>query len=88
MSEKLGFAMGNHNEEELTDIAFHLQQMIFVVWWVYAWATVHVVISDLGHRPLVWDWRFIDYDDIAFPCNFLWGVASAAHQVSVYYVCI
>lgn len=28
-----------------------------------------------------WDWDSIDLDDISFPENFVWGVASAAHQV-------
>ncbi|MFT4982562.1 MAG: beta-glucosidase, partial [Bacteroidia bacterium] len=28
-----------------------------------------------------WDWDEIDLDDISFPENFIWGVASAAHQV-------
>jgi beta-glucosidase len=28
-----------------------------------------------------WDWDEIDLNDISFPDNFIWGVASAAHQV-------
>jgi beta-glucosidase len=28
-----------------------------------------------------WDWDEIDLNDISFPENFIWGVASAAHQV-------
>ena len=33
-------------------------------------------------EPVVkWDWENIDLNDIAFPKGFVWGVASAAHQV-------
>ncbi len=28
-----------------------------------------------------WDWEDIDCDDLAFPREFVWGVAAAAHQV-------
>ncbi|MCG8424095.1 MAG: glycoside hydrolase family 1 protein [Proteobacteria bacterium] len=28
-----------------------------------------------------WDWSALDWDDIAFPDGFVWGVAAAAHQV-------
>ncbi|MCF8258015.1 MAG: glycoside hydrolase family 1 protein [Flavobacteriales bacterium] len=30
---------------------------------------------------LKWDWASIDLDDLSFPEGFIWGVASAAHQV-------
>ncbi len=75
--------MDNYHKEELIGAAFHSQQMIFVVWWAYSWVTVRVVMfRDPRSRPLVWDWRYIDCDDIAFPENFSWGVASSSHQVS------
>lgn len=30
--------------------------------------------------PLYWNWKSIDTTQIAFPKNFLWGVATSAHQ--------
>lgn len=33
------------------------------------------------HPELRWDWNTIDTDDVHFPKEFLWGVATAAHQV-------
>jgi len=33
------------------------------------------------HPELRWDWNKIDTNDIHFPKEFLWGVATAAHQV-------
>jgi beta-glucosidase len=36
---------------------------------------------DRADPELRWDWSTIDLDDLYFPPNFLWGVASSAHQV-------
>ena len=44
------------------------------------WAVACVVLS-LRHPEPIWDWDTIDTSDIAFPENFLWGSATAAHQV-------
>ena len=30
---------------------------------------------------ITWDWSKIDLDEARFPAEFLWGVATAAHQV-------
>ncbi len=35
----------------------------------------------LRHPVPRWDWNTIDVDDVRFTDDFLWGVASAAHQV-------
>ena len=36
---------------------------------------------DRADPELRWDWSTIDPDDLSFPPDFLWGVASSAHQV-------
>ena len=37
--------------------------------------------SSSRHPEPIWDWDTIDTSDIAFPEKFLWGSATAAHQV-------
>lgn len=44
------------------------------------WAVACVVLSTRHPEP-IWDWDNIDTSDIAFPEKFLWGSATAAHQV-------
>ena len=33
------------------------------------------------HPELLWDWSTIDTTKTTFPSDFLWGTATAAHQV-------
>ncbi len=42
-----------------------------------------IVVSTLHrrHPELRWDWSTIDLDDVDFPEGFVWGTATAAHQV-------
>jgi len=44
--------------------------------WIVACIWLH-----LRHPEPYWDWNSIDVDDVSFPPEFTWGVASAAHQV-------
>ncbi len=50
--------------------------LILGVVWVAACLWLH-----LRHPEPSWDWATIDPDDIRFPHDFVWGVATAAHQV-------
>ncbi|CAM9543351.1 unnamed protein product [Chrysoparadoxa australica] len=53
-----------------------------VAWALLAWImTSFMTLSRVSPRPLFWSWHRIDLDDLEFPDNFLWGVATAAHQV-------
>jgi beta-glucosidase len=44
--------------------------------WVGACVWLH-----LRHPEPYWDWGNLAIDDVSFPGDFLWGVATAAHQV-------
>ncbi len=44
------------------------------------WAATCVWLHFVFPEPS-WDWATIDPDDVRFPPEFVWGVASAAHQV-------
>jgi len=39
------------------------------------------LLFNIGRPQTRWNWNKIDADKISFPKNFLWGVATAAHQV-------
>ena len=54
------------------------------------WIALFGVVSVLGlgvfalhlrYPELRWDWSSIDTGDVDFPADFLWGSATAAHQV-------
>ena len=40
-----------------------------------------LLIFSLNNPAVVWDWDKVDTSDLAFPHDFVWGVATAAHQV-------
>ncbi len=42
---------------------------------------VRVMMFRSNSEELRWDWSSINTNDLYFPKNFVWGVASAAHQV-------
>ncbi|MCX6227339.1 MAG: glycoside hydrolase family 1 protein [Bacteroidia bacterium] len=45
---------------------------------------VPCIIFQISRPQLKWDWSKIDTNKIAFPKDFIWGVATAAHQVEGY----
>ncbi len=47
---------------------------------VIGWIAACALLSSRHPEP-IWDWENIDTSDISFPKNFLWGSATAAHQV-------
>ena len=52
----------------------------FFVCLAVAWALIVRALSR-RHPELRWDWSTIDPDDVRFPADFVWGTATAAHQV-------
>lgn len=50
---------------------------------VLAWF-VPCIIFQINRPQLKWDWSKIDANKMSFPKDFLWGVATAAHQVEGY----
>lgn len=42
------------------------------------------IILQIRRPQMKWDWSKIDTDKLTFPSDFLWGVATAAHQVEGY----
>lgn len=40
-----------------------------------------IAILNINFQPKSWDWDTTNTDDISYPQDFLWGTATAAHQV-------
>jgi len=52
--------------------------IILIILVIYAMVVLGFRIRD---PELHWDWRHIDQHDLTFPKNFVWGTATAAHQI-------
>jgi beta-glucosidase len=52
--------------------------VLFLAW------MVPCIIFQLKRPQLKWDWSKIDTQKLSFPKDFVWGVATAAHQVEGY----
>ena len=58
------------------------QYALLAVWALLTWVLNSLLfLKNVARRPLFWSWRHIDTSDLQFPDGFLWGVATAAHQV-------
>jgi len=61
--------------------AFLIAAAVFFVLLGAIWSVVAVVKLRKKHPETLWDWSKIDISDLSFPKNFIWGTATAAHQV-------
>ena len=58
--------------------------IVFVLLLVFLLAAAYaaaVLYLHFAHPQTKWDWSRIDTEDVAFPGDFLWGTATAAHQI-------
>ena len=58
--------------------------MIILLVFIILFLTLFILLPVYYHfryPELRWDWDSIDVDDINFPRSFMWGTATAAHQV-------
>ena len=55
-----------------------LLRILIILAFIYLIPTAYLNFTEPVEH---WDWENIDVNDISFPEEFVWGVASAAHQV-------
>ncbi|MFA5817531.1 MAG: glycoside hydrolase family 1 protein [Bacteroidales bacterium] len=65
-------------ETKSSKIIFAILAFLILAWFVPC------IIFQISRPQLKWDWSKIDTNKISFPKDFLWGVATAAHQVEGY----
>eukprot|EP00953_Heterococcus_sp_UTEX-ZZ885_P029939 15850-Heterococcus_DN1.PRE.2 len=59
-----------------------VKYLLLLLWAIVAWViTSTMTLHNSFTKPLYWDWHKINLDELSFPPNFMWGVATAAHQV-------
>ncbi|MFA6126719.1 MAG: glycoside hydrolase family 1 protein [Bacteroidales bacterium] len=61
-----------------TKILLSILTLLLLVWFVPC------IIFQIQRPQLKWNWSKIDVNKISFPKDFIWGVATAAHQVEGY----
>ena len=56
-------------------VTIAIVSLLVLGWFIACW-----VLSQRHPEP-IWDWDAIDTSDVEFPNGFIWGSATAAHQV-------
>lgn len=58
-----------------------LKYCLLALWALVSWIITSIMImGNASAAAAFWNWQKVDCSDMAFPPNFLWGVAGAAHQ--------
>jgi len=59
-----------------------LKKILFLVLTIIYWFWLSIILGyNIKNPELKWDWNQLETQNFIFPENFIWGIATSAHQV-------